>query len=493
MTATVLRPNDAPGAGAALPPATTARHGGWRSGWLALVLTSLARALLTLIASMLLWSVLPVALGWHTTVVMSGSMEPRLHPGDVVVSRPIATDRLRPGQVVLVDDPDHAGRLRLHRLAALRPDGKLTLRGDANAADDSTPVARSAVHGVASLHIPYLGLLKYWQSVGDDRDVVLGLAALLAVLAAAFVFRPDTAEAVPPTAVEERIEPDPAPATVSPRPARHAVLAGRLGVTCVLVVALVVGTLGTAGPARAASTFGATTANTGDHWTAATYFSCTNAATADGARFAWPLSESSGSTAADVTGNGLTGTYSSSGVTYGVAGPCNGKTGVALNGSAGTVSQSTSVSSVTNISFETWFKASSSTHGGTLESLTNSSSSTSMALAMTTTGTLTLAVSASSSTKTVSTTATFNDNSWHLAVGVVGASGMALYVDTRAAVTNSAATSAASASGTVRVGYGNHSSLGTGSYDYFQGSVAYAAFYKVSLTATQVANHYAAT
>ena len=34
------------------------------------------------------------------------------------------------------------------------------------------------------------------------------------------------------------------------------------------------------------------------------------------------------------------------------------------------------------------------------------------------------------------------------------------------------------------------SDLGTGSNDYFQGSVAYASLYKLSLTATQVASHY---
>ena len=52
---------------------------------------------------------------------------------------------------------------------------------------------------------------------------------------------------------------------------------------------------------------------------------------------------------------------------------------------------------------------------------------------------------------------------------------------------------AATATGTPRVGYGNHASLGAGSNDYFQGSVAYAALYRASLTAAQVNSHYDAT
>jgi Signal peptidase I len=81
----------------------------WRGGWAALLATVGARAILTALAGLVLVALLPLVLGWHSTVVMTGSMQPRLQPGDVVVSRSIATDRLQLGQVLLVDDPDHPG------------------------------------------------------------------------------------------------------------------------------------------------------------------------------------------------------------------------------------------------------------------------------------------------------------------------------------------------------------------------------------------------
>ena len=60
----------------------------WRSGWPALVVSSLARFVLGAGALLVAVSVLPAVVGWQSTVVMSGSMAPTLSPGDVVVVRP---------------------------------------------------------------------------------------------------------------------------------------------------------------------------------------------------------------------------------------------------------------------------------------------------------------------------------------------------------------------------------------------------------------------
>jgi signal peptidase len=82
--------------------------------------------------------------------------------------------------VLLVDDPDFAGRLRLHRLTAIRG-GALILRGDANAQVDSTPVAPSAVHGQAFLRIPLVGYPLLWLRTGR-LDLVAACCAGLLVL-----------------------------------------------------------------------------------------------------------------------------------------------------------------------------------------------------------------------------------------------------------------------------------------------------------------------
>ena len=60
----------------------------------------------------------PRLVGFQGHVVVSGSMEPRLSPGDVVLTRPVLPQDLQPGQVLLFPDPEGADRLVLHRLVA---------------------------------------------------------------------------------------------------------------------------------------------------------------------------------------------------------------------------------------------------------------------------------------------------------------------------------------------------------------------------------------
>lgn len=196
-----------------------ARDSTWRGGWIALIITALSRAVLATLASLLLWSVAPAAIGWHSTVVMSGSMAPQLHTGDIVASRPIAPDKLRLGQVLLATDPDHPGHLRMHRLVALRPDGRLTTRGDANRADDSTPISRAAVQGVGSLRAPWIGTPAYLIRTHQTVALIPILAGLTLLPLAAFTFRPDDEDEETLAARSPR--PHPARGPESPHGARR--------------------------------------------------------------------------------------------------------------------------------------------------------------------------------------------------------------------------------------------------------------------------------
>jgi signal peptidase len=129
---------------------------------------------------MLFWAAAPTVVGWEPTTVMTGSMMPRLHPGDVVVTRPVATPQLHPGQVLLFDDPDHAGRLRLHRYLQPATTGMITTKGDANPTADSSAVDLKTVHGVGYLRVPYLGLPILWLRTGQWPDALLVVMGLLA-------------------------------------------------------------------------------------------------------------------------------------------------------------------------------------------------------------------------------------------------------------------------------------------------------------------------
>jgi signal peptidase I len=157
-----------------------------------LVTAMLARMVLTIAMSLTLWAAAPALLGWEQTTVVSGSMQPRIKPGDVVSARPTPTASLRLGMILLVDDPDHRGQLRLHRLVRFSPDGKLVLRGDANGHDDSSPVDRQAVHGVGSLRVPYVATPILWLHEKAWVKLAVLVAVILALVGAAGLDRSPT-------------------------------------------------------------------------------------------------------------------------------------------------------------------------------------------------------------------------------------------------------------------------------------------------------------
>lgn len=144
-------------------------------GWGRILRISVARVLLTLVVSLLAWSLLPAVVGYTPRVIMSGSMEPKIIPGDVIITRTVPPGTLNQGQVITVKDPDRPGRTRTHRLMRRDSGGRLVLRGDANQQEDSSHVAASRVLGVGVLRVPYVGQPLYWLA---ERN----WAALLALV-----------------------------------------------------------------------------------------------------------------------------------------------------------------------------------------------------------------------------------------------------------------------------------------------------------------------
>jgi signal peptidase I len=150
----------------------------------AAVLRVVVAAVLVALAGLVVLALAPRLVGFQGHVVVSGSMEPRLSAGDVVLTRPVLPQDLQLGQVLLFPDPEGADRLVLHRLVAFDARGDLVTRGDANQSDDTTHVPASSVVGEAQLRVPYVGLPAYWRFAGQWGPLV----ALAAVLAAATVF-----------------------------------------------------------------------------------------------------------------------------------------------------------------------------------------------------------------------------------------------------------------------------------------------------------------
>lgn len=152
--------------------------------WAGFLLALAARGVRGLVLSLLVISMIPVVSSWTGYVVRSGSMEPGLSVGDVVLARPTAVGEPVPvGRVMVFDNPDATSPhdVIVHRVVAARGHGTYTTAGDANRDDDSTPVPAASFTGRPSIAVPLIGLPLTWWA---DRAfgplmLALGLAALV--------------------------------------------------------------------------------------------------------------------------------------------------------------------------------------------------------------------------------------------------------------------------------------------------------------------------
>jgi signal peptidase len=149
--------------------------------------------LLVVVAMLVIWSVLPTLFGWRAQVVLTGSMRPRIEPGDLVLAAPVRTGDLQPGRIVLFSDPAHAGRTLVHRLVRFDGDGNMITKGDANRSEDSTPATTTAALGIPRLRVPYVGRPVVWLHEHDIRSLLIAgavLTGLAATVVSSAPFRP---------------------------------------------------------------------------------------------------------------------------------------------------------------------------------------------------------------------------------------------------------------------------------------------------------------
>jgi len=154
-------------------------------------------AVLSAAASLVLWTLIPMAFGWSSSVVLTGSMEPAIDAGDVVVCAPISPDQLVPGYVIRFRDPAQPERHLLHRVVKLNDDGTLVSKGDANHSPDSTPVPPEAVDGMARLRVPWVGLPTLWWQNHQYAELSMFLITVL-LMCAVIPYGWDPARPAPP-------------------------------------------------------------------------------------------------------------------------------------------------------------------------------------------------------------------------------------------------------------------------------------------------------
>ncbi|SDD63872.1 LamG domain-containing protein [Auraticoccus monumenti] len=457
--------------------------------WGRLLVAVGARSVLAAVVALALWGALPALIGWQPTTVVTGSMMPRIAVGDVAVAAPAAPEAVVPGRIALFDDPDHAGRLRLHRVVDVDEQGLLVTRGDANPADDSSHVDPATVHGVGVLRVPAVGLPVVWFHEGRLGLLALVGAAVAALLALSALDRDLVGDD----------EDDDEDEDEGPRRAVEAPTAGR-GLTDLpvlvraavgtAVLAVVVGLLVTAAaPAHAA--YSAAAGTTGG-FTSAGYYSCSSAPVADDPYLYWKLDETSGTTLADSSGNNRRATIQTSGFSS-VAAGCG--TGRALSlGSSSYASQSGgAVRGFQTFTVETWFRTTTWTGGrmvGFGSTETGTSGDFDRHIYMANNGTLVFGVYPNR-VETIRSPRSYNDGAWHHVAATLSSAGMRLFVDGSLVASSSSATTAEVYDGRWRIGRDNLAGWGPSTpMTYgFTGSLDDVAVYDHALSPAQVAGH----
>jgi signal peptidase len=156
-------------------------------GWLVLGFAIAAAAVVTV----------PTAFGYRTLTVLSGSMEPALHPGDLIVVDRISPLDARIGDIVTFRDPADSGRLITHRVRSFAIHGdtvSFVTRGDVNTGVERWRIPADGEMGRAVLRFPKLGYVTVRAGSRAGRLLLIALPALLlAVLALRSIWRDDDA------------------------------------------------------------------------------------------------------------------------------------------------------------------------------------------------------------------------------------------------------------------------------------------------------------
>ena len=115
---------------------------------------------------------LPTPFGYGAASVLSGSMEPRLSKGDLILVKVTGDYTLR--DVVVYQDGND---LVVHRIVAVEGEQVIT-QGDANHTPDD-PIPVTCIKGEVVASVPWLGALAQWIKTPLGTVLVLGAAVLL--------------------------------------------------------------------------------------------------------------------------------------------------------------------------------------------------------------------------------------------------------------------------------------------------------------------------
>ena len=135
------------------------------------------------LGALLITSLVPIPGNYDIKIVKSGSMEPAIKVGSIVLVKPAG--QYKTGDIITFGEDTKTDIPTTHRIVEMRAvSGELfyTVKGDANEEPDTTEVRQSEVIGKVILTIPYLGYVL------DFARTPVGFVLLVGIPAAVVVF-----------------------------------------------------------------------------------------------------------------------------------------------------------------------------------------------------------------------------------------------------------------------------------------------------------------
>jgi signal peptidase len=139
-------------------------------------------AFIVLVAILLIFSAFPIPGNYKVLVVQSGSMEPKIKTGSIVVVKPEKDFKI--GDVITFGPYSKTKAPTTHRIYDVKVVGGETVyitKGDANNAPDTREIKKADIVGKVLFSVPYLGYAV------DFAKKPIGFALLIIVPAALII------------------------------------------------------------------------------------------------------------------------------------------------------------------------------------------------------------------------------------------------------------------------------------------------------------------
>ena len=128
--------------------------------------------------------ILPVLTGFSTMAVISGSMEPGIPVGSVIVIKESEPEKLKQGDVITYALAGQMeGKNVTHRITQIDTSNRLvTTKGDANNSEDIQQVPFERIIGKKVFHVPLLGYISMYIKTPLGIAVICGIIFIMILL-----------------------------------------------------------------------------------------------------------------------------------------------------------------------------------------------------------------------------------------------------------------------------------------------------------------------